>query len=353
MTDDHARLLSPTGARSPAGSSAPAASSASRPSPCTPTPTPTLPFVARGRRRRAAARATPRPRPTCAATWSLEAARRAGADAVHPGYGFLSENADFARAVRRRRADLGRPAAGGDRAMGSKIAAKKLMAGGRRPGAAELAGRRPSPRPTCRCWSRRRPAAAGGACASSARWPTWPREIARPRPRRRRRSATARSSSSRTSSAAGTSRCRSSATRTARCSVLGERDCSIQRRHQKVVEEAPAPGLPDDDARPRCTTRRGRPAERDRLRRRRHGRVPLDAGDRAVLLPGDEHPAPGRAPGHRGGHRPRPGRAAAAGRRGRPTAARRRQPRAARARDRGPALRRGPGRRLAAAERAR
>src|SRR5438046_5769833 len=59
---------------------------------------------------------------------SIEAARATGAEAIHPGYGFLSENADFAQAV----IDAGLiwvgPKPASIRAMGLKDAAKTLMA---------------------------------------------------------------------------------------------------------------------------------------------------------------------------------------------------------------------------------
>ena len=59
----------------------------------------------------------------------LSAATIAGVDAIHPGYGFLSENADFAAMVEEHKFNFIGPSPDHIRLMGDKIAAKKAISG--------------------------------------------------------------------------------------------------------------------------------------------------------------------------------------------------------------------------------
>ncbi|MBV6728936.1 ATP-grasp domain-containing protein [Nocardioides daeguensis] len=172
----------------------------------------------------------------------IAAARKAGADAIHPGYGFLSENAAFARQV----AEAGLTWVGPDPSsieqMGSKIESKKLM---------EAAGV-----PVLGNFT--------ADTASAADLPLLVKASAGGGGRGMRVVRTLDALAGEIEKAASEAESAfGDGTvfvepyvengRHVEVQVLGtpdgtivfgERDCSVQRRHQKVIEEAPAPGLP-------------------------------------------------------------------------------------------------------------
>jgi len=186
----------------------------------------------------------------------LEACRQSGAEAVHPGYGFLSENADFARALEKAGIAFIGPGVDALNVMGDKIRAKNHVAGYSvpvvpgiaRPGMTdseleEAAGavgfpllikpsaggggkgmhvvEKPADLPAALATARRVAAAAfGDDTLFLERLVTTPRHI----------------------------EVQVLADGHGNVIHLGERECSLQRRHQKVIEEAPSPlleGLPN------------------------------------------------------------------------------------------------------------
>ena len=170
----------------------------------------------------------------------IEAALRAGADAVHPGYGFLSENAAFARAVQSAGlAWIGPPPAAIE-AMGSKVASKRLMAAAGVPVLRELD---PDTVTEADLPVLIKASAGGGGRGMRVvrTVAELPGELAAAR--------------SEAASAFGdpTVFCEPyiETGRHIEVQVLadeqgavwtvGERECSIQRRHQKIIEEAPSP----------------------------------------------------------------------------------------------------------------
>ena len=191
----------------------------------------------------------------------LEAARATGARAIHPGYGFLAENAAFAQAVIDAGLTWVGPSPEAIDRMGDKINARNLMEAAGVPVAAGT----------------REPATDLGMALEAARGIGYPvmvktagggggigMSVARDDDELAKAFEQASRAAARFAAAAGGAgdapagpailleRCIERARHVevqilglpdGRVLALGERDCSVQRRHQKVVEESPSPGL--------------------------------------------------------------------------------------------------------------
>ncbi|WP_321925955.1 acetyl/propionyl/methylcrotonyl-CoA carboxylase subunit alpha [Paraburkholderia guartelaensis] len=181
----------------------------------------------------------------------LEAARKSGADAIHPGYGFLAENEDFADAVDSLGLVFVGPSGKAIREMGNKARAKDLMLAADTPCIPGYQGHDQS-------------AAAFARAAAEIGYPVMVKAAAGGGGRGMRLVSDERSLEHALNSARAEAASAFGndelileraviAPRHVEIQVLadshgnvihlGERDCSVQRRHQKVIEEAPSPAV--------------------------------------------------------------------------------------------------------------
>ncbi|MGK5642513.1 acetyl/propionyl/methylcrotonyl-CoA carboxylase subunit alpha, partial [Streptomyces sp. URMC 126] len=173
----------------------------------------------------------------------VRAAVTAGADAVHPGYGFLSESAEFARAVRAAGLVWIGPPPEAMEAMASKTRAKEIAAGAGVPVLAPLdpAAVAPADLPVLV-----KAAAGGGGRGMRVVYELSGRDAALEAARAEAAAAFGDGTVFVEPYLAGGRHVEVQVLADAHGTLwtLGTRDCSLQRRHQKIVEEAPAPGLP-------------------------------------------------------------------------------------------------------------
>ncbi|MBV9090774.1 MAG: acetyl/propionyl/methylcrotonyl-CoA carboxylase subunit alpha [Mycobacteriaceae bacterium] len=183
----------------------------------------------------------------------VAAARRTGAQAVHPGYGFLSENADFAAALDASGIVFIGPSAAAIKTMGDKITAKSTVAAFGVPVVPGIARRGLSDAdliaaaPEVGYPVLVKPSAGGGG--KGMRVVEHRDELAAALSGARREAAAAFGDDTlfleRYVQRPRHIEVQVLADRYGTVVHLGERECSLQRRHQKVIEEAPSPMLDD------------------------------------------------------------------------------------------------------------
>jgi len=184
----------------------------------------------------------------------LNIARKSGAQAIHPGYGFLSENADFAQACENTGIKFIGPSSSAMRMLGSKTRARE---------AADAAGMPRTPGSTKALASLDE----AFAVAAQVKYPVMLKAAAggggkgmRAVSRREDLASAFEAAQSEAERAFGSSEVyieklieqprhveiQIIADEHGNCVALGERECSVQRRHQKVIEEAPSAVVNED-----------------------------------------------------------------------------------------------------------